>query len=299
MSDNNLVKYNSRKLKTIIWIQASVILILLILLITSRTQVHTFVVETQKMQSEKEIMQKTLDSLRTEHQKMLTEYGFMTKDMKVKDSTIRAQADEIQTLIESNAGKRMIQKKLDYLRGITQDYVAQIDKLLKENQNLKTEVVGMQENINKEKEKSQALAKDKDALTEKINQAAVLQAYGIKADGIRIKGGKKEEFEDKAKRVEKLKITFTLAKNPLVADGPKTVYVRIARPDNAILNDGKSFDFEGKQIMYSLSEDFYYQGKPVNVSLYYEKSDRIVPGSYNIAVFMDGNDIGQTSLILK
>lgn len=299
MSDNNPAQPNLRKLKTIIWIQAAVILILLILLITSRTQVHTFVVEKEQMQNEKQVMQNTLDSLRTEHQKMLSEYGFMTKDMKVKDSTIQAQADEIQKLIESNAGKRMIQKKLDYLRGITQDYVAQIDKLLKENQNLKTEVIGMQENINKEKEKSQALAKDKDALTEKINQAAVLQAYGIKADGIRIKGGKKEEVEDKAKRVEKIKITFTLAKNPLVTDGPKTVYVRIARPDNAILNDGKSFDFEGKQIMYSLSEDFYYQGKPVNVSLYYEKSDRIVPGSYNIAVFMDGNDIGQTSLVLK
>lgn len=300
MPDTAPTQPNIRRYKTIIIVEAAIILVLLVLFITARTKVHTFVVEKEKMVSERQSMQKTLDSLRTEHQKMITEYGFMTKDLIIKDSTIQAQAGEIQKLIESNAGKHMIQKKLDYLRGITQDYVAQIDKLLKENEALKTEVKDAKDNIQKEKDKNQALAKDKDDLTQQINNAAVLQAYGVQATGIRFKsGGKKEELVDKAKRVEKIKITFTLAKNPLVQPGPKTVYVRIARPDNAILQDGQSFEYQGQQIMYSLMQGVNYEGKPINVTLFYEKSDRIIAGSYNISVFCDNQEIGQTTLVLK
>jgi uncharacterized protein YoxC len=300
MSDTTPAKPNVRKYKIIIIAEAAVILLLLVLFITARTTVHTFVVEKEKMVSERQGMQKTLDSLRAEHQKMLTQYGFMTKDLKLKDSTIQAQTAEIQKLIESNAGKNMIQKKLDYLRGITQDYVAQIDKLLEENKNLKTEVKSAQDDIQKEKDKNQTLTKDKDDLTQQITNAAVLQAYGVQATGVRFKsGGKKEEIVDKAKRVEKIKITFTLAKNPLVQPGPKTVYVRIARPDNAILQDGQSFEYQGQQIMYSLMKGVNYEGNPISVTLYYEKTDRIIPGSYNITVFSDGQDIGQSTLVLK
>lgn len=300
MTDINQKPSKTNTYKIIIGVEAVIILVLLILFITTRTKVNTFIIEKEKAISESQILQSELDSLLNEHEKMRTEYGDLTQDLAVKDSTIQAQAAEIQQLIESNAGKRQIQRKLDYLRTITQDYVAQIDKLLKENETLKTEVNNMKENIKEEQNKSLTLQKDKEALTEQINNAAVLQAFSIKAEGIRFKqGGKKEEVVDKARRVEKIKISFTLAKNPLVTEGLKNVYVRIARPDNTILHDGGAFDFEGKSIMYSLSEQIYYKGSSINVKLYYEKSDRIVPGSYNIAVFTDGKEIGQTSLVLN
>jgi len=293
-------KSNTTKYKVIIAIESVIILALLVLYITNRTKVNTFIIEKEQAVSEKKLLQKELDSLITEHEKIRTEYGNLTKDLVNKDSTIQAQANEIQQLIESNAGKRQIQRKLDYLRGITQDYVAQIDKLLKENENLKTEVKGMQENIKEEQNKSQLLEKDKEALKEQINSAAYLQAHTLLATGIRFRqGGTKEEIVDKAKRVEKIKITFTLSKNPLVSEGLKTVYVRIARPDNAILNDGNSFEFEGKEVMYSLQQQVYYKGSPISVNMYYEKTDRIVPGTYHIAVFTEGKEIGQTQLTLK
>lgn len=289
----------SKKYKVIIGIESIIILALLILLITTRNKVNTFIIEKEKAATERNVLQKELDSLLVEHEKIRKEYGNLTQDLTIKDSTIQAQADEIQKLIASNAGKRQIQRKLDYLRGITQDYVAQIDKLLKENENLKTEVKDIQANFTQEQNKSQLLEKDKEALKEQINNAAYLQAQTITAYGVRFRGGKKEEIEDKAKRVEKIKISFTLARNPLVADGLKSVYIRIARPDDAILNEGNSFEFEGNQIMYSMMEQVYYKGSPINVNMYYEKNDRIVPGTYHIALFSEGKEIGQTQFTLK
>lgn len=291
---------NDRKYKIIIGIESGIILLLLGLLLFSRSHTNTIFIEKEKMQAENVVLQKQLDSLLTEHEKMIKEYGFLTDDLKLKDSTIQAQANDIQKLIASNAGKNQIQKKLDYLRGITQDYVAQIDKLLAENQSLKTEVQGMQESIQQEKDKNQSLTKDKEAMAAQIKEAAVLPVSNLITNAIRLKpGSKKEEIVDKAKRAEKIKISFTLGKNPLVEQGLKTVYVRIARPDNSIIHDGKSFEYDGKQIMYSLASDFYYKGAPTSINLYYEKTDRVVAGSYNISLFMDGKEIGQSTLILK
>ncbi|MFA5194408.1 MAG: hypothetical protein WC401_01285, partial [Bacteroidales bacterium] len=133
MTDINQKPSKTNTYKIIIGVEAVIILVLLILFITTRTKVNTFIIEKEKAISERQILQSELDSLLNEHEKMRTEYGDLTQDLAVKDSTIQAQAAEIQQLIESNAGKRQIQRKLDYLRTITQDYVAQIDKLLKEN----------------------------------------------------------------------------------------------------------------------------------------------------------------------
>jgi hypothetical protein len=149
-----------------------------------------------------------------------------------------------------------------------------------------------------EKDKSAALTKDKEDLKEQINKAAVLGAYAIKAEAIKFKG-KKEEVTDRAKKADKIKISFTLGRNVLVPEGLKEVYIRIARPDNQILNDGGEFDFEGKAIMYSLKCTVNYQSKPTDIALYYEKTDRIVPGTYHFAIFTGGQEIGQTQLTLK
>jgi DNA repair ATPase RecN len=290
---------NAKKYKITIGILSAIIVVLSVLLIITKTKVNTFIIEKEKAVTETQNLQKELDSLLTEHEKIKAEYGNMTHELTRKDSIIQANADEIQKLIASNAGKHQIQRKLDYLRGITQDYVAQIDKLVTENNNLKTEIAGITEDYNKEKEHAAILTKDKENLSEQINKAAVLSANNITATAIRLKSGNKEEVVDKAIKTDKIKITFTMGKNPLVKDGMKEVYVRIARPDNAILQDGSSFEYNGQQIMYSLKQSFNYQQKSVPITLYYEKSDRIIAGTYHIAIFIDGQEIGQTQLALK
>jgi hypothetical protein len=297
--NENVAARSDKKYKITIALLLCVIVALSVMLIMAKTKVNTFVIEREQAIVENQNMQTELDSLLKEHEKIKLEYGNMTAELSLKDSIIQSNAEEIQKLIASNAGKNMIQKKLDYLRGITQDYVAQIDKLLTENQELKTEIASVTNDYNKEKETSATLVKDKEELSTQINKAAVLSAYGITAQAIRFRSGNQEEVVDKANRTEKFKITFTIGKNPLVKDGLKDVYVRIARPDNAIMHDGQAFDFNGQNIMYSLKATFHYQQKPVPVSLYYQKTDRIVAGTYHIALFIDGQEIGATALTLK
>jgi DNA repair ATPase RecN len=296
--NENVSAGSVKKYKIIIGVLAAIIVALSVMLIMAKSKVNTFIIEKEQAIADNKSMQNQLDSLLKEHEKIKLEYGNMTAELSRKDSIIQANAEEIQKLIASNAGKNMIQKKLDYLRGITQDYVSQIDKLLTENKALKTEIADITDNFNKQKEENATLAKDKEELNTQINKAAVLSAYGISAQAVRSKG-RTDEVVDKASRTEKFKITFTVGSNPLVKDGMKEVYIRIARPDNAILHDGQSFDYNGQQIMYSLKQTFHYQQKPTPITLYYEKTDRVVAGTYHIALFIDGQEIGQTQLTLK
>jgi len=300
MEDSTKTNNNTKKYKIIIWVLSIIIVVLLWQLIVTKTKVNTFIIEKEKAINERQGLQKELDSLLVEHEKIKKESGIMTAELKRKDSIIEANAAEIQKLIASNIGKNQIQRKLEYLRSITQDYVDQIDKLLKENQSLKEEIKDVQENYVSEKQKAAVLEKDKENLNNQITKAAVLQAYNVTVQGIKFKqGGKKEEIVDKAKRIDKLKISFTLSKNPLVSPGVKDVYVRIARPDNLILNDGGDFDLNGQKIMYSLKESVTYQNKPIPITLYYEKSDRIVAGTYHVSIFIDGQEIGTGQVTLK
>jgi hypothetical protein len=297
--DDNSASANIKRYKIVIGILLAIILALAVMLIITKTRVHTFVIEKENAVAESLQLQKQLDSVVSEHEKMKKEYGNMTLKLTKQDSVIQANATEIQRLIAASAGKNQIQRKLDYLRGITQEYVAQIDKLLKENAELKTEIAGITEDYNKEKEHAATLTKDKDDLSQQINQAAVLTAYNINVQAIRLKSGGKEEIVDKARKTEKIKISFTVGKNPLVKNGMRAVYVRISKPDNTILHDGQSFEYNNQQIMYSLKQTIDYQQKPVPVTLYYEKTDRIVPGTFHVALFTDGQEIGQGQVTLK
>jgi hypothetical protein len=297
--NENIAPAVIKRYKIVIGILAAIILVLAVLLTINKTRVHTFVVEKENAVAESLHLQKQLDSLINEHEKMKKEYGNMNEELTKRDSIIQANASEIQRLIAASAGKNQIQRKLDYLRGITQDYVVQIDKLLKENAELKTEIAGITDDYNKEKEHAASLSKDKDDLSQQINKAAILTAYNITAQAIRLKSGDKEEVVDKAKKTEKIKISFTIGKNPLVQSGPRAIYIRIAKPDNTIIHDGQSFEFNKQQIMYTFKHSIDYQQKPVPVTLYYDKSDRVVPGTLHIAIFVDGQEIGQTQLTLK
>ncbi|MEI8203616.1 MAG: hypothetical protein WCH34_11420 [Bacteroidota bacterium] len=298
---------NTKKLRTIIIIEAIVIIILAILLITQTSRVNTIVVQQQQTAELNTGLKTELDSLMKEHTKIKEEYGNLTNKLSAKDSLIQADAQEIEKLINSQADYNKIKKKLSLLRNMTQGYISQIDSLYRVNKQLNEENTFIKGEFTKEKDKTQSLVKDKDELTEKVNLAAVLKAYNVTAQPIRMKSsGKKEEAVDKARRVEKIKICFTLAENPVAKAGNRMVYIRIARPDNKIVTMGSedvySFMFKGQRLQYSIKKEVDYQNAAMNVCMYWEKQnpkEEAMKGVYKVNVFLEDTEIGQGQFELK
>lgn len=249
--------------------------------------------------------QRELDSLIAEHNNIKLEYGSFSDSLAAKDSIIQANAIEIRKLLDTQYEFYKVKKKLDRLRTISQGYIKQIDSLYTVNQELKEENEQIRSSYQKEQQKTSTLQKDKEALSEKVNMAAVLRAYKITAAGVK-GSGDKERVTDKARRAERIKVCFTLGENPLLSAGAKNIYIRISRPDKLILTYGKgddySFSYKGEILQYTMKETVNYQNLAMDVCTYWtnrSSKENLAEGVYLVSVYADDFEIGQTSFELK
>ncbi len=263
------------------------------------------------LQAEKEAQrlafQYELDSLLTEHEAIKTEYGNLTELLAEKDSVIQANAVEIKQLLDTQWEYVKVQRKLERLRVISQGYLHQMDSLFTLNRELQAENEEVKAKYEYERSLTKELQKDKETLIEKVEEAAILRAYNIKATPFNLKGAHNKESEtDRARRTDLIRVCFSLAENNIAPSGMKDVYLRIARPDNMILvaglGDDYSFVFNGNVLQYSAMRQVDYQNAELKVCADWinrNKAEPMQTGVYVVNVFHGDNEIGQTSFTLK
>ncbi|MCO5261843.1 MAG: hypothetical protein M9901_03115 [Lentimicrobium sp.] len=302
MNDINVGNKSRNKSLIIIVILLAALALLTWLYLSTRSRLGSLLEEKEQQRVE---LQHELDSLITEHNNIKLEYGTFSDSLLAKDSIIQANAIEIRKLLDTQYEFYKVKKKLDRLRSISQGYLKQIDSLYTVNQELKAENEQIRSSYQMEQQKSSSLLKDKEALTEKVTMAAVLRAYKITASGVR-GSGDKERITDKAKRVEKIKVCFTLGENPLLSAGAKDIYVRIARPDKIILARGRgddySFSYKGEILQYTMRETVNYQNQAMDICTYWinrSAKENLPEGVYVVSVYAEDFEIGQTSFELK
>ncbi len=297
----------NKKVKTIgykvtIGILVAIIIVLLWILLYSREEVKAVNVEKEEIRLN---LTGELDSLMVEHTTIKKEYGELSEQAKVKDSIITANAIEIKKLIAKSSDYRRIKRKLNYLRAIQQSYVDQLDSLYTANRELKQELDVAHQQIDKKTRQTVKLKKERQQLTKIVEVGSALKANNVEGVTYHLRGKKKRELETfKARRVDRVKIRFTIGANALAKPGNRTVYIRIARPDGLIIAKGKgdeySFDFNGTKLQYSMKKTIDYQNKAINVVLNWDKhtTTPAMKGKYLIAIYLDGKMIGRSQFVL-
>jgi len=292
----------SRKVKIFLSVLTIIVVILIFWLFIQRSQLMTLVKEKE---TEKTELQHELDSVISEHNKIKISYGALSDSLASKDSIIQANAIEIRKLLDTQWEYNKVRKKLTMLQHIAQGYVRQMDSLYTVNRELQVENERIRQEVKTEQSRNYTLMKDKEELSEKMNQAAFIKAYDVTATAFKLKsGGNKEQITDKATRTDRLRICFTIGENPLVQSGKKIVYIRIQRPDNVVVTKSKydTFLFNGQTLSYSIREDITYQGKSLNLCVNWTKKDTDKPamkGRYVVTVFADDKEIGSGNFELK
>lgn len=300
---------NRKKAKQPIWLYAilGALAIALVVLLVRNSSMKT---DLQELEAEKEMQradfQAEVDSLMRVHNELKESYGELSQELAEKDSIIQADAVEIKKLLDSQWDYYRIKKKLASLQEISQKYVRQMDSLYTVNQELVAENERIREEFQAERRENTNLNRQKEELTNKVNQAAVLKLYNYSAQAVRFKGGSKESTTDRADRAERIRMDFTVAANDLIQPGSKTFYVRIADPTRAIISKGTgdeyAFESNGETLQFTEKIRVNYEGKETPVRAYYTKpADReFRPGTYFIDVYEQGGKlIGQTSVDLK
>ena len=300
---------NKKKKSQPIWLYAilGALAIALAILLVRNSSLKT---ENESLEAEKEMQrldfQAEVDSLMKVHNELKDNYSELSQQLVEKDSIIQADAVEIKKLLDSQWDYYQVKKKLAALQKISQHYVRQMDSLYTVNRELVAENERIREEFQNERRQNTNLTRQKEELTNKVNQAATLKLFNYSAQAVRFKGNGGETATDRASRAERIRIDFTVAANDIVQPGTKLFYVRIANPNRAIISKGTgdeySFKSNGETLQFTEKVRVNYDGKETAVRAYYVKPDayEMMPGTYFIDVYEEGGKlIGQTAIDLK
>jgi hypothetical protein len=250
------------------------------------------------------------DNVKSDLLKVQEEYATLqTNDAKVNKELDEKRAYIAELLEEAEKHKgdayviMKLKKETETLRKIMKHYVYTIDSLGQLNEHLIAEKKSISADLNKEKDKSTNLSKEKEDLQKQVDAAALLKATNFKALGVRTKSGGKKEFETtKASKVEKIKVSLSFAENPLAKKGNRIAYFRIMTPDGKEMYKSaeNTFTFDGAKGYFAGKQPFEYNNTEIGITSYCSNSgEKFVPGKYMIEVTVDGSVIGNTTLVLE
>ena len=232
-----------------------------------------------------------------------------------KRDKINKLKNQIKELISASGGqaKNFSQLKAFYtklktevfqLRTSIRRLKAKNQALIAENRRLKDANLQLGSDLDGERNNSAALTQERDGLQGKVNIGKQLITYDVVSEGIKIRrNGKEKSSKRKAKRTEKIRVVFTIAKNELASAGKKTVYLRVVGPDDKVITDGGSnFNYKGQQLGYTSKEVIDYQNLSKDVYMYATNligSKGFSKGDYRVEVYCENRKIRASKLTLK
>lgn len=254
---------------------------------------------TQVMEFEKQQSIEEYEKLAMEYEEFYIETSndSLLKLFDEEKQKVQQLLQELKTVKATNARRiKELQKELGTVRGVLKSYIYKVDSLNTVNDNLKKENYKVKKQIAEAQEIKRQLEEKTNELDAKINLASILEA-----DEIQIKTlNKKGKVTKSLKRITNIEICFKVLRNITAERGYKTVYLRIADANGEVLTtETKTFEFEGKQLIYSAKKEIEYNGEDTPVCMYYKVTNPLQTGTYSIAIFADGNLIGTTGIVLK
>ena len=186
---------------------------------------------------------------------------------------------------------RRLKKELATLRQILRSYVHEIDSLNRVNEQLRNENQQVKAQYTQATQTITNLSTEKETLSEKVAIASQLDATGITMVGQNKRGKKARKIKD----VKKFVVSFVISRNITAQAGNRSIYVRITKPNNEVLTNGGTFAYENRNLEYSAKRDIEYTGEATKVTMYWDVNEFLSKGTYRVAIFADGHNIGNAS----
>lgn len=255
-----------------------------------------------ELQHELDDAAQRLDALKTSNAR--ADSLIQTKDKDIQDLKSRIQTiinDRNATQAQLNEARRLIAQ----LKGNIDTYASQIDALKTENAQLteKNMVITQQlGEAQKNYDSANTVIKEKEDV---IDIGSTLHASNFQITGIRERSNGKEKATAKARKVDKLSISFSLDENRITPSGSKDIYIAITSPDGKpvsvnTLGSGKFLTREtGEKAFTKKITVNYVQGQSQQVKVEWSQNNNFQTGTYKIEVYNNGFLIGQGNVTFK
>ena len=204
------------------------------------------------------------------------------------------------TAAELSRAKNLIASLNDKITGMEQ----QVAQLTKDNETLTQDKVVLTQEKEKLNQDLTTTTATKDSLVQKVDVASTLNANNIAITPIDVRSNGKEKVTTKAKRVNKLVISFDV-NNRIAKPGTTDVFVVVTGPDGKpisvqSLNSGTFTTREegDKPFTAKLPVDIE-TAKKKNVQFTFTPGENFQQGNYTIQIYQNGFLIGEGTRELK
>jgi len=272
----------------------TILAILLVLLIVMYFSQKSKMVEMETVLTEEK------DSLANELKSMV--YAYDT--LKTNNDTLRAGLEKergrIVQLLSINASNAQLIKKykseISTMREIMKSYIVQIDSLNTRNKILVAENTEIRQQMKQVRNANTELSKAKEALTDKVEIASVIQAKDVVAAPL----NKKRKETARISLLDKIRVCFTLRENPIAKAGEKEVFMRLIRPDSLVITTSPDnlFNYKRSKIIYSASRTVDYLNQDIEMCIYMDNTGDFIVGTYSVELYLEDNIIGRTTFLL-
>ena len=205
----------------------------------------------------------------------------------------------------SIAEQRRFKERAANFEGQLRKKDEEIAQLKADNEALYTETTTLKERQNRLTDTISTIARTNQELTDKVTVASRLQADNIRVGIINSRNKEKDDDDNefKAKKVEKVKVTFNLARNDVAPKETKQIMMRLIEPDGSALYNlstgGGTFMIDGSEAFYTAKQDVVFDNSRQPVQFIYAKGATYKTGLHTVELYSGGIMIGKTTFTLK
>ncbi len=208
--------------------------------------------------------------------------------------SLRTSQANVNTLWKYKQKYFSLQKEMDFL-------LAQNDSLRVENSLLATTLDSTKVQLAERTAFTDSLLVQNTELADVVRDASVLTTVGLKGFGVIERTSGKLIPTERARRADKIRVCFTVAKNTVAEAGDKELYVQVIDPKNNVIGANEQIVFEEGEILnYSVVSKFNYENRNLNVCEFVTANgDGFEKGKYVVNVFSGKDLVSSSEFTLK
>ncbi len=255
----------------------------------------------------KAILQQEKDLIESELGELITKYDNAIALNEVMDDHLLKAKERIVVLLDSvkdnDANLALIsryRREVGKLKKERERLFKLADSLTVANTQLATDLDSTSVALNQRIILSDSLQTQNQKLAEIVERGSALTAANIKAEGVRVRNSGKISSSSKASRAEKVRVCFTLSPNKLTEKGDKELFVQVINPENNLIGDKVSINFDDAILTYSGRNKVFYENDALDVCVLVDAAQgELVKGNYVVNLFSGPRMISNTQFELK
>ncbi|NNK88227.1 MAG: chromosome partitioning protein ParA [Flavobacteriaceae bacterium] len=240
---------------------------------------------------------------------MAEQYDIAIGENQVANAKLVEARERIQGLIDS---LRVSENSVRSLWRYKKKYMAlqdEMDVLLAENDSLKIENKLLATSLDSTKIQleertvfTDSLLAQNTELADIVETASVISAVNLEGFGVIVRSSGKLIPTERARRTDKIRVCYTVAKNDLAVPGDREFFVQVIDPKNNVLGLNQQIQFEDNEVLnYSLVSKFNYENMNLDICEFITATDNqeFEKGRYVVNVFNQNTLMSSSEFTLK